>query len=101
MLSTYWFKFYEIINCSTSHIHIIVLRWFLTSLSKAFSNEESNHRTVIGIGTTCKKIPCYMRGSGRWWFIVKKSLKYFEVMLNIVLILAYVKKRRILIGLCK
>ena len=41
------------------------------------------HETIIKTGITCKKIHCYMPGSACRWFIVKKHLKYSEVMLNI------------------
>ena len=33
------------------------------------------HGTVIRIGTTCKKIPCYMRRSARKWSIAKNAKK--------------------------
>ena len=33
----------------------------------------SNHGTIIRIGITCKKIPCYMRDAACMWFIVKKT----------------------------
>ena len=41
---------------------------------------DYKHGTIIGIGITCKKIPCYMRDSACRWFIIKK-LKYFEVII--------------------
>ena len=31
------------------------------------------HGTIIRTGITCKKIPCYIRGSACRWFIVKKA----------------------------
>ena len=40
------------------------------------------HETLIRIGITCKKIPCYMCDSAG--HILSKVLKYFEVMLNII-----------------
>ena len=31
------------------------------------------HETIIGTGITCKKIPCYMRDSARWWLIIENA----------------------------
>ena len=42
---------------------------------------EFYHGTIKRTGTTCKKIPCYMRYSTHRCRIVKK-LKYLEVVLN-------------------
>ena len=44
---------------------------------------HADHGTITRTWITCKKIPCYMGHSACRWFIVKKKLKYFEVMLNI------------------
>ena len=41
------------------------------------------HGTIIRTGTTCKKIPCYMREGALAGGLLLKMLKYFEVMLNI------------------
>ena len=60
----------------------------------------SSHETIIWTGTTCKKIPYYMRESACRWFIVKKA-KIFWSYIKHVWILAGVRKCRILIGLCK
>ena len=37
------------------------------------SKHELDHGAILGTGITCKKIPCYMRGSACKWFIVKKA----------------------------
>ena len=44
----------------------------------------SKHGAIMPTEITCKKIPCYMSESARWWCIGKKP-----------------KNRRILMGLCK
>ena len=36
-----------------------------------------HHGIIMQTGITCKKIPCYMRGSACRWFIVKKP-KIFQ-----------------------
>ena len=64
-----------------------------------FKKTWHNHGTIIGTGITCRKIPCYIRNSASRWFIVKKA-KLFWSYLKHFWILAGVKKRRILIGLC-
>ena len=54
-------------------------------------------------GITCEKIPCYICDSAFRWFIVKK-VKIFRYKLKYLkhfLILAGVRKCRILIGLSK
>ena len=44
---------------------------------------QFNHGTIIRTGTTCKKIPCYMRDSACRWLIVENAkifrsyVKYF------------------------
>ena len=58
------------------------------------------HGTIIHTGITCKKILCYMSDSVCRWFIVKKA-KIFWSYVKQFLILAGVRKCRILIDLCK
>ena len=73
-----------------------------TSL-KLIVNKSSltfGHRTLIQTEITCKKIPCYMHDSACRWFIVKKT-KIFGSCAKHFLIVAGVRKCRILIGLCK
>ena len=41
------------------------------------------HETMTRTCITFKKITCYIRDSACRWFIVKKKLKYFEIMINI------------------
>ena len=65
-----------------------------------FKFTQSNQGTRIRTGITCKKIPCYMRDSACWWFIVKKA-KIFLSYVKHFWILVVVRKYRILIGLCK
>ena len=38
-----------------------------------FKSSYINHRTIIPIGITFKKIPCYMRNSARRWLIVENA----------------------------
>ena len=40
---------------------------------------QSNHETMIWIGITCKKIPCYVRGSARKRSIVKNAKKILRL----------------------
>ena len=59
-----------------------------------------DHETIIRAGITCKKILCYMHDSACRWFIVQKA-KIFWSYVKHFWILTGVRKRRILIGLCK
>ena len=42
-----------------------------------FRNRPLYYRTIIRSAITCKKIPCYMRGSACRWFIVENT-KIFQ-----------------------
>ena len=48
---------------------------YFTPCSSVFivNIEQVNAGTTIQTGITCRKIPCYMRNSACWWFIVKKA----------------------------
>ena len=40
---------------------------------QAITQRDNEHGAIIRTGITCKKIPCYMRGSAWRWFVVKKA----------------------------
>ena len=54
------------------HNHSFVRVMYPLFLSRTFTYSWE-HGTIMRIGITCKKIPCYMCDSARRWFIVKKA----------------------------
>ena len=53
-----------------SHLHLAKI---IVSNSEYTTYLCLEHGTIIRVGITCNKIPCYMPDSACRWFIVKKA----------------------------
>ena len=75
VLCLIWYYLYNLKN-TDGGVLLLIQPWLKVALFR--------HVTIIGIGITWKKIPCYMRDSACRWCIVKKAkifssyVKHFE-----------------------